>query len=71
VIKCRKEYAMGICKEMVMGSQIWFLGLVITVLLVIRGVELNPGCQWIRGILIRSVKGLKVYQTLTIKKLKM
>jgi hypothetical protein len=44
VVKCSKEYAVGVCEDVVMRSQMWFLGLVITVLLVIRGVELNPGC---------------------------
>jgi hypothetical protein len=41
VMKCRREYTTGICEAVVMGSQIWFLELVIMVVLVIIEVELS------------------------------
>jgi hypothetical protein len=42
VIKCIEECTTKICEEVVMGSQIWFMGQMIMALLVISGVELNP-----------------------------
>jgi hypothetical protein len=42
VMKYRKERTTGICEDVVMVSESWFLGQVIMVLLVI-GVQLNPG----------------------------
>jgi hypothetical protein len=38
-----KELTTGVCEEMMMGKQIRFLRLVLTVFLVTGGVELNPG----------------------------
>jgi hypothetical protein len=40
---------MGVCEEVVMGRQIWFVRLVIMVLLVIGGVKLNPGPPVVQG----------------------
>jgi hypothetical protein len=50
-----KECATGFCEQVVTGNKIWFLGHVIT-MLVIEGMKLNPGRLSIRG---RSINALR------------
>jgi hypothetical protein len=45
VIEYRKEHTTRTCEVVVMGNQIWFLGLVIRVVLVIGGAEFITDLQ--------------------------